>query len=419
MTKVLQLLLVDDDEVDRMTICRALNRAEIAVQVTEVTHAKQAIERLRNEPYDCVFLDYRLPEQDGLSLIRQLRAEGVVIPLVVLTGQGDEQIAVDLMKAGASDYLVKTLVSPDRLSLLLRNALRVYAAEQREARVQEELRQTNSLLTRQNEELENQRRYIEDQNLKLLEAYRVKSEFLATMSHELRTPLNAILGFSQILESQSKGSLNPRQVEMVNRILTNGKNLLNLVNDILDLSKLEAQRLTLAPAPIDLHRLIQATLSDLHSLANGKALTLESSLNLTDPVVMNDEHRLRQVLTNLVSNAIKFSDRGFVRVTVRDTASDHIVLAVEDTGIGIAADQLPHIFEAFRQVDQSIRRRRPGTGLGLAIVHSLVTIMGGTITVASQPGQGSTFSIHLPRHIQPLPEPLALLIDRTAAIEAG
>jgi signal transduction histidine kinase len=323
------------------------------------------------------------------------------------------------MKAGASDYLVKTLVSPDRLSLLLRNALRVYAAEQREARVQEELRQTNSLLTRQNEELENQRRYIEDQNLKLLEAYRVKSEFLATMSHELRTPLNAILGFSQILESQSKGSLNPRQVEMVNRILTNGKNLLNLVNDILDLSKLEAQRLTLAPAPIDLHRLIQATLSDLHSLANGKALTLESSLNLTDPVVMNDEHRLRQVLTNLVSNAIKFSDRGFVRVTVRDTASDHIVLAVEDTGIGIAADQLPHIFEAFRQVDQSIRRRRPGTGLGLAIVHSLVTIMGGTITVASQPGQGSTFSIHLPRHIQPLPEPLALLIDRTAAIEAG
>jgi len=419
MTKVLQLLLVDDDEVDRMTICRALNRAEIAVQVTEVTHAKQAIERLRNEPYDCVFLDYRLPEQDGLSLIRQLRAEGVVIPLVVLTGQGDEQIAVDLMKAGASDYLVKTLVSPDRLSLLLRNALRVYAAEQREARVQEELRQTNSLLIRQNEELENQRRYIEDQNLKLLEAYRVKSEFLATMSHELRTPLNAILGFSQILESQSKGSLNPRQVEMVNRILTNGKNLLNLVNDILDLSKLEAQRLTLAPAPIDLHRLIQATLSDLHSLANGKALTLESSLNLTDPVVMNDEHRLRQVLTNLVSNAIKFSDRGFVRVTVRDTASDHIVLAVEDTGIGIAADQLPHIFEAFRQVDQSIRRRRPGTGLGLAIVHSLVTIMGGTITVASQPGQGSTFSIHLPRHIQPLPEPLALLIDRTAAIEAG
>ncbi|NJL49040.1 MAG: response regulator [Leptolyngbyaceae cyanobacterium SM2_5_2] len=413
MAKVLQLLLVDDDEVDRMAICRALNQAEIAVQVTEVTHAKQAIERLRNETYDCVFLDYRLPEQDGLSLIRQLRAEGVVIPLIVLTGQGDEQIAVDLMKAGASDYLVKTLVSPDRLSLLLRNALRVYAAEQREARVQEELWRTNSLLTRQNEELENQRRYIEDQNLKLLEAYRVKSEFLATMSHELRTPLNAILGFSQILESQTKGDLNPQQAEMINRILTNGKNLLNLVNDILDLSKLEAQRLTLSPAPLDLHRLIQTTLSDLHSLANGKALTLESRLSLSNPMVVNDEHRLRQVLTNLVSNAIKFSDCGFVRVTVQDAIPDHITLTVEDTGIGIAADQLPHIFEAFRQVDQSIRRRRPGTGLGLAIVHSLVTIMGGTITVTSQLGQGSTFSINLPRQIQPPPQPLALLIDRT------
>lgn len=253
----LKLLLVDDDEVDRMAICRALSRSSMSVDVTEVTHAQQAIDYLRQWDYDCVFLDYRLPEQDGLSLIQQLRSEGVVIPLVVLTGQGDEQIAVDLMKAGASDYLVKTRVSPDRLSLLLRNALRVYAAEQREAQALARLQETNSLLKRQNEELERQRRHIEDQNLKLLEAYRVKSEFLATMSHELRTPLNAILGFSQILESQSKGDLTPHQAEMVKRIFTNGKNLLNLVNDILDLSKLEAHRLTLTPTTVNLHGLVR------------------------------------------------------------------------------------------------------------------------------------------------------------------
>ncbi|MBE9111898.1 response regulator [Nodosilinea sp. LEGE 07298] len=402
MGKALDILLVDDDAVDRMAICRALDRADLAVKVTEVNNAEEAIAHLNNFSYDCVFLDYRLPEQDGLSLIRQWRAEGVSIPLVVLTGQGDEQIAVDLMKAGASDYLIKTRVSPDRLALLLRNAMRVYEAEQREASALAQLQQTNMLLTKQNEELEDQRRYIEDQNFKLIEAYRVKSEFLATMSHELRTPLNAILGFSQILDSQTKGPLTFHQAEMVKRIFTNGKNLLSLVNDILDLSKLEAQRLTLTPASLDLHELIEATLSDLRSLADSKTLTLKSDLGLSDPMVTNDEHRLRQVLINLVSNAIKFTDCGQVRVSVIEAGASHIVLTVEDTGMGIAKEQLPHIFEAFRQVDQTIRRQHPGTGLGLAIVHSLVTVMGGKVAVSSQLGQGTTFTVTLPRQIAAL-----------------
>ncbi|MEA5450678.1 ATP-binding protein [Leptolyngbya sp. CCNP1308] len=404
MGEALEILLVDDDAVDRMAICRALDRADLPVNVTEVTSAEQAIANLSSRTYDCVFLDYRLPEQDGLSLIQQWRTEGVTIPLVVLTGQGDEQIAVDLMKAGASDYLIKTRVSPDRLALLLRNALRMYEAEQREASALAQLQQTNKLLTQQNEELERQRRYIEDQNLKLLEAYRVKSEFLATMSHELRTPLNAILGFSQILDSQSKGPLTPHQAEMIKRIFANGKNLLNLVNDILDLSKLEAQRLTLSLTQVNLYGLVRSTLSDLRSLADGKAITLESTLQLDDPVVENDEHRLRQVLTNLVSNAIKFTERGQVHITLAEVAPDRISLTVADTGIGIAKEQLPHIFEAFRQVDQTIRRPRPGTGLGLAIVNSLVTIMDGTITVSSEPGQGTTFVVTLPRQLSPPPE---------------
>lgn len=403
MGKALDILLVDDDAVDRMAICRALSRTDLAIKVTEVNNAKEAIARLNHSSYDCVFLDYRLPEQDGLSLIRQWRTEGVTIPLVVLTGQGDEQIAVDLMKAGASDYLIKTRVSPDRLALLLRNALRVYEAEQREATALAQLQQTNILLTEQNQELEDQRRYIEDQNFKLITAYRVKSEFLATMSHELRTPLNAILGFSQILDSQSKGPLTSHQAEMVKRIFTNGKNLLSLVNDILDLSKLEAQQLTLNPTSVDLHELVESTLSDLLSLAEGKALALKSDLNLSNPIVTNDEHRLRQVLINLVSNAIKFTDRGHVRVGLTDDGPSHISLTVEDTGIGIAQNQLPHIFEAFRQVDQTIRRQRPGTGLGLAIVHSLVTVMGGTTAVSSQLGQGTTFTVTLPRQIAALP----------------
>ncbi|MGF1567999.1 MAG: ATP-binding protein [Nodosilinea sp.] len=402
MAEKFNILLVDDDEVDRMAVCRALAGTDLAAQVTEVTCAAGAVEQLQgnaNIPYDCVFLDYRLPDQDGLSLICQLRASGTTIPLIVLTGQGDEQIAVDLMKAGASDYLVKTRVSPQNLTLMLRNAVRLYNAEQREAKAQAELHQTNLLLTRQNQELEQQRQQIEDQNLKLIEAYRVKSEFLATMSHELRTPLNAIMGFSQILDSQTKGSLNAYQIEMVKRIFTNGKNLLDLVNDILDLSKLEAQRLTLDANPVDLHNLVVTTVSDLQSLADDKAITLKTYLNLDDPVVIHDEHRLRQVLVNLVSNAIKFTDQGTVSIMVVEPRPGWFSLRVEDTGIGIAADQLLYIFEAFRQIDQSIRRRNSGTGLGLAIIHSLVTLMGGQIVVKSQPGEGSLFLVDLPRQI--------------------
>jgi signal transduction histidine kinase len=399
MVRDLRVLLVDDDEVDRMAVCRALKSSELAVDITETTTPKQARALLLSQPFDCILLDFRLPEQSGLSLVNQLRQSGVDIPIIVLTGQGDEQIAVDLMKAGASDYMVKTRVSADSLTQLLRNAIRVYRAEQREAAARDALRRTNELLREQNRELERQRQQIQDQNLKLLEAYRVKSEFLATVSHELRTPLNAIMGFSQVLGSQSKGRLNEYQREMVQRIFTNGKNLLALVNDILDLSRLEANRLTLNPVTVNLKSLVQTTLSDLRPLADEKSLTVAVDVALDDVFIVNDEHRLRQILINLLSNAIKFTDEGQVKLTVVPTASDTVQISIADTGIGIAPDDLPHIFESFRQIDQSLRRQRPGTGLGLAIVHSLVAMMGGTITVDSELGQGSTFSLELPRAI--------------------
>jgi signal transduction histidine kinase len=399
MARDLCVLLVDDDEVDRMAVRRALRTSELAVDITEATTPKDARDLLQVKSFDCVLLDFRLPEQNGLSLVRQLRQSGVDIPIIVLTGQGDEQIAVDLMKAGASDYMIKTRVSADSLTQLLRNAIRVYRAEQREAAARDALRRTNELLREQNRELERQRQQIQDQNLKLLEAYRIKSEFLATVSHELRTPLNAIMGFSQILVSQSKGKLNDYQQEMVQRIFTNGKNLLNLVNDILDLSRLEAKRLNLSTRPFNLHQLVKMTLAELQPLADEKSLCISINFDLDDAMIVNDEHRLRQILVNLLSNAIKFTDEGGVELRVNTPDEDRIMMSVTDTGVGIAPDSLPHIFESFRQIDQTLRRQRSGTGLGLAIVHSLVEMMGGTITVESELGQGSTFYLDLPRQV--------------------
>lgn len=397
MNEDLRVLIVDDDEVDRMAIRRTLQKLNFHVEITETTTAYDALEVARKGNFTWLLMDYRLPDMDGLALIKKLRKAMITIPVIVLTGQGDEQVAVELMKAGASDYLSKSRVSAEILSRMLYNSLRIFQAEQRAAEANEELGRSNALLLAQNQELEQQREKIAQQNLQLIEAYRLKSEFLATMSHELRTPLNAILGFSQIL--QSKESLDDYQRKMVNRIFANGEHLLNLVNDILDFSNIESHKLNLQPTHFNLEYLIFTLIEKLKPLAKKKKLELQFQITLDNPMIWNDRQRLYQVLLNLISNAIKFTETGVVRVIVTAPRLEQIDIQVMDTGIGIATEQLPCIFEAFRQVDQSIRRNYPGTGLGLAITDALVRMMGGTISVESRLNVGSVFKVNLPRRI--------------------
>lgn len=397
MNEDLRVLIVDDDEVDRMAIRRTLQKLKFHVEIVETTTAYDAIKIVKQENFTWILIDYRLPDMDGLALIKKLRKAIVTIPIIVLTGQGDEQVAVELMKAGASDYLSKSRVSAEILSRMLYNSLRIFQAEQRATEAHEELGRSNALLLAQNQELEQQREKIAQQNLQLIEAYRLKSEFLATMSHELRTPLNAILGFSQIL--QSKESLDDYQRKMVNRIFANGEHLLNLVNDILDFSNIESHKLNLRPTHFNLEYLIFTLIEQLKPLAKKKKLELQFQITLDNPMIWNDRQRLYQVLLNLISNAIKFTETGVVRVIVTAPKLEQIEIQVMDTGIGIAAEQLPYIFEAFRQVDQSIRRNYPGTGLGLAITDALIRMMGGTIFVESRLNVGSVFRVNLPRCI--------------------
>lgn len=397
--KPLHFLVIDDDDVDRMAVRRHLAKTPLSATVVEATTAARASNLLSGKGFDCVFLDFRLPDTDGLAFIRQLRCEGNHLPIIVLTGQGDEQTAVELMKAGATDYLAKSRLSPDNLNRLIRHAMNAYRAEQRVRAAQAQLRQTNLLLKQQNQELEDQRQQIEQQNLKLLEANQHKSEFLATMSHELRTPLNSIMGFAQILKSQTKGTLNEYQLKMANCIYSNGESLLNLVNDILDMSTLDTNHLELSPHVFDLEALVQETLAELFLLADKKGLKLRAAISLDDCMVYNDRQRLKQVLINLLSNAIKFTDEGQISVEVSTRAKSSLEILVSDTGIGIDQDKLATIFEPFWQVDQTTQRKYSGTGLGLAITHSLVSMMDGQIVVSSQVGQGTTFRIQIPQQI--------------------
>ena len=247
----LEILIIDDDEVDRMALKRALKATSFTPIIAEAVDADTALSKIKASELNCIFLDYNLPGKNGLELIKQIRAQGISVPIIVLTGQGDEQTAVELMKAGASDYLPKSKLSADTITRLMRSAIRMHRAETIVEQANQDLRKKNRLLEQQNKELARQRRYIHQQNLQLQEVSRLKSEFLATMSHELRTPLNAIIGFSQILLGKAKGPLTDVQSDMLSRVLANGRNLLELINDILSFSKIEAGRLALEPAEMD------------------------------------------------------------------------------------------------------------------------------------------------------------------------
>jgi len=284
----------------------------------------------------------------------------------------------------------------EQAAIALNNARLINALEEREA----QLATQNNTLAQQNQELEFQRQQIQLQNLKLLEAAQLKSQFLATMSHELRTPMNAIIGFSQLLLRQGQSRLADQQANMVERILNNGKNLLALINDILDLSRIESGRLALNLAEFNLVQQVRATIEELRSLADQKHLDLQFHSPLTSCIVINDSLRLQQILANLISNAIKFTNVGTVHVEVRERSPERLEIVVQDTGIGIATEDLEQIFREFWQVDQTTTRRFHGTGLGLAITKQLVHLMQGTITVESSVGVGSRFKVELPRQVQ-------------------
>jgi len=255
---------------------------------------------------------------------------------------------------------------------------------------------------------------LEEANVGLQELDRLKSEFLANVSHEVRTPLNAIISLTELLLSTD---LDPEQHRVARMVLDSGDAVVSLLDDILDFSKIEAGRLVLEKAPFDLHECIEGALDLLASRAADKGLELAYEVESgVPPVVIGDATRLRQVLVNLVGNGVKFTDQGEVVVSVASRALTadryELLFVVRDTGIGIPADRMEHLFRAFTQADASITRRYGGTGLGLAISKQLVEMMGGAISVESQVGAGTAFCFTIVAHAIPLPAPEYLSPDQ-------
>ncbi|MDO8987741.1 MAG: ATP-binding protein, partial [Coriobacteriia bacterium] len=261
------------------------------------------------------------------------------------------------------------------------------------AELEERVQERTEELTAANEELI-------EANILLEEATRAKDDFLASMSHELRTPLNSIIGFTGVLLQGLAGPINAEQDTQLRMVSDSGRHLLSLIDDILDLSKIESGMTTKTLGPVDVYALTDGVLETLRPQARAKGIELASAFETADMVVDSDPRLLSQILLNLVGNAVKFTDEGRVLVTVA-RRDDEVVFAVSDTGRGVRPADMPHIMERFYQAEPLVEAKHEGTGLGLAICSSLAEILGGSLTCTSEFGVGSTFTVHLPASAPP------------------
>ena len=366
-----RVLLIEDNPADARLIEQMLGEARgLRCTLDWTPNLRAGIAFLREHPVDLVLLDLGLPESTGLPTLQRLLSQASRVPtLVVLSGLTDEDIAVQALQSGAQDYLVKGQVD----SALLVRAIR-YAIGRSQA--EEALRQAHAeaQAAKQRAEVANQ----------------AKSAFLANMSHDLRTPLNGILGFAQIL--QWDRSLTERQQLGVSAIRQSGEHLLTLINDILDVAKIEAGKLELVPNEFHLVKFLHTVCDIIRVKAQQKpALVFDCDFapGLPD-AVRTDERRLRQVLLNLLDNAVKFTDRGRVTFRVRYTPPTRLHIDVEDTGNAMSPAQLARLFRPFEQVGDA-QQRSAGTGLGLVISRQFVRLMGGDVHIDSRPGVGNRF----------------------------
>ena len=368
MLKHARILLVEDDEDDYILTSDSLAQLDsYQFDIEWVTNSVEALDRLLTDSFDICLLDYQLGAQSGLEVLRRVEQSNCHTPIIMLTGQTDDTLDKSALDAGAVDYLNKEEISTARFARAVR-----YALARNEASL---------------ERLE--RLKAETQN-------RSKDRFLAHLSHELRTPLTSILGYTELLLSSEKAS---QAVSELNIILSNGKHLLTLLNDVLDLSKIAADKLELNPGHIELDSFIADVFYLLQINAQDKGLSLKIESRSALPLsIIADSTRLRQILINLSYNAIKFTEHGDVTIrlwTQGSGTSEELWFEVQDTGIGIPAARLSSIFEPFAQIEDIVIRKERGAGLGLAICTELVKRMGGKLRVQSEQGRGSTFQFSI------------------------
>jgi signal transduction histidine kinase len=388
------LLAIDDDPDNRAFLTKAV--AKQGFEVVTAPNATQARRQLDSRRPALIFLDVQMPEESGLALLPQMLRDYPESVVVMMTAYGSEQVAAEALRGGADDYIAKPIDLQRLRALLERNLDKQRLRAERQGLVAR-LKDSNRYLMRQHAALRRADEEILQINRQLEQSNRYKSEFLANMSHELRTPLNAVLGFSEILLDATMNLTSGERTEFLRNIHSSGQHLLGLINDILDLAKIEAGKMELHAEEMPVAEALQEVTSILEPMARQQGLQLTMA-GLADAGVINaDRSKFKQVLYNLLSNAVKFTPPpGQITVTVKNSP-EQLVVSVHDTGIGMKEEDLPKLFREFEQIDGSYTRRYQGTGLGLALCRRFVEMHGGRIWAESHFGKGSTFTFTIPR----------------------
>jgi len=399
------ILIIDDMPFEVKLLSIFLNK--MGFKVLAAYNGQKGIQAAELAQPDLILLDVVMPGIDGFEVCEKLKNHPKTqdIPIIFMTARSTEILdKIKGFELGAADYITKPFEHQDVLARI-NTHLKLHHLQQQlrlqNQQLQEEVnrrKQAEKSLQEERNGLVERTVYLSEANAKLAHIARLKDEFLANMSHELRTPLNAILGISEALQEEIYGSLNDLQRKSMRTLEDSGRHLLALINDILDLSKIEAEKLTLQIGTVSVNQICQASLRMTKEVAYKKQIRVSTTIDYTLETMQADERRLKQILVNLLSNAIKFTPAGgSVKLEVIGDAEHGVVdFSVRDTGIGIAKEQIKDIFEPFMQLDGSLNRMQEGTGLGLSLVYRLTEMHGGSISIESEVDQGSCFTISLP-----------------------
>jgi signal transduction histidine kinase len=395
MSVPLKLLLIDDDAVDRKRFRKYLMAFPgDNFSIIEFETGEAGLEYCSRQRPDCMLLDYSLPDLTGLDFLSELKDTS--FPILMLTGNGDERIAVEAMKMGAQDYLVKDNITPTYLMSAINNAVKISNSEKERKQVEEELVQANSKLENRVKE---RTASLEEANRKLLTAKELaesansaKSIFLSKMSHELRTPIHAILGFTQLLQMDTKNPLADYQQENMGNVYSAGNHLLELINEVLVLSKFETGNNQLSIKRVDMVPIVDSVISISQPLANERNISLKyEEIPCGSCFVEIDTLRFKQAVLNLISNAIKHNKpNGSVIVSFEKSENDRVRIGIRDTGYGIGDDKKNKIFQPFERLGKETEEIE-GTGIGLAISKQFIESMGGVIGFESIYQEGAFF----------------------------